>query len=347
MLSNMNWKFLDVDIGCSQPVFAPKKKPALGVDDALLIGAGISAVGGIASSLFSSSSNADLDNVNRQWQERMWHESNQYNAPVEQRKRMEAAGINPALAFQSGNTGVAASSPTPNQHSPQDFSALGSGFQGAGQMIAQRASIKQMEQQTELLQSQKTAQDIVNRFTSLEKIVQIDKMIAEKEKIGADTSFLKWQLDRSMALFDAEQKKAYHDILALDARANLDNANAYIAQIDGKFRELQNKANLNFTNSQIRHVQTDIQRIVAETGVLSEKKLYQILENAGMLPDVKKALRISERMDSNPNETVILDALGLWLDPVTEAIDAGTKVSNARSSRIGARAAQRRSSETK
>ena len=85
---------------------------------AAAIGAGISALGGLAASSLSNSANANLDNANRQWQERMWHEANAYNAPLEQRKRLEAAGINPALAFQNGNTGVAASSPTPN---PQGY----------------------------------------------------------------------------------------------------------------------------------------------------------------------------------------------------------------------------------
>ena len=104
---------------------------------AAAIGAGISALGGLAASSLSNSANANLDNANRQWQERMWHEANAYNAPLEQRKRLEAAGINPALAFQNGNTGVAASSPTPNQHTPADYSALGAGISAAAQYYLQ------------------------------------------------------------------------------------------------------------------------------------------------------------------------------------------------------------------
>lgn len=305
-----------------------------------LVGAGLSALGGFASSSMQNAANASMDEETRKWQEKMWNKNNQYNTPLAQRHRLEQAGINPALAFQSGNTGVASSSPSAVQHTPADYSALGAGINNAGAQILQA---QQVSAQTELLKSQKTAQDIVNRFTSLEKIAQIQKLISEKQKIGADTSFLDWQLDRSQALFDAEQKKAYHDILAIDAKTNLDNSNAYIAQIDGKFRALQNRTNINFTNAQINHVQADIQRVVAETGVLTEKKLYQILENAGMLPEVKKAIRISDRMDKNPTETQVLDAIGLWLDPVTEAIDAGSKVSNARTGRIKARSAQKRS----
>ena len=294
------------------------------------IGAGISALGGLLSSSATNSANASMDAATREWQEKMWNKNNLYNTPLNQRKRLEEAGINPALAFANGNIGVASSAPNAVNHTPVDYSALGSGLSSAGAMVLQASQIKA---QNDLTRSQAEAQKLQNQYITAEKIAEIDKLIEEKKKIGADTSYLEWMRDRSMNLYDMESKKAYNDILLSQAQARREAAQAYLFEIDGKLRHLQNVANLKFTDTQIQHLKADIERVVAETGVLSEKKLYQILSNANMLPDVKKALRISERMDSNPNETEILDALGLWLDPVSEAVGTGTSVYNARTGR--------------
>lgn len=135
----MNWKFLNRDIGES---FAYIPQPKNSILAGAAIGAGISALGGLASSALQNAANANLDEENREWQELMWNKNNEYNKPINQRKRLEEAGINPALAFSSGNTGVASSASTPNQHAPADFSALGSGFQGAAGMLLQGQSIE-------------------------------------------------------------------------------------------------------------------------------------------------------------------------------------------------------------
>lgn len=176
---------------------------------AAAIGAGISALGGLAASSMTNSANANLDNANRQWQERMWHTANAYNAPTEQRKRLEAAGINPALAFQNGSTGVAASSPTPNQHTPADYSALGAGMSQIGSSVIQAY---QADANIELLNSQAEANRIDNLTRLSKNLAEINNMIADAKQKGANTSYLEWQRDQSMQLFDAISKKSYAEV---------------------------------------------------------------------------------------------------------------------------------------
>ena len=49
------------------------------------------------------------------WQRDMWNAMNEYNTPANQRKRLEEAGINPALALGNVSTGSATSSPSGSQ----------------------------------------------------------------------------------------------------------------------------------------------------------------------------------------------------------------------------------------
>lgn len=60
------------------------------------------------------------DRSSRRWQEEMWNKQNEYNLPINQRKRLEEAGINPNLAFGSSASAMGTSLPSsPTTHVPQ------------------------------------------------------------------------------------------------------------------------------------------------------------------------------------------------------------------------------------
>lgn len=52
------------------------------------------------------------DSSSRSWQEEMWNKQNEYNLPINQRKRLEEAGINPNLAFGSAASAMGTSLPS-------------------------------------------------------------------------------------------------------------------------------------------------------------------------------------------------------------------------------------------
>ena len=174
-----------------------------------LAGAGLSLLGGLASSSMQNSANASMDEETRKWQEKMWKKNNEYNSPLAQRRRLEMAGINPALAFQNGNTGVASSTPSAVQHTPADYSALGSGISQLGSSVVQAS---QADANIELLNSQAEANRIDNLTRLSKNLAEIDNMIADAKQKGANTSYLEWQRDQSMALFDAISKKSYAEV---------------------------------------------------------------------------------------------------------------------------------------
>lgn len=62
------------------------------------IASGIGSVLGFGGSMYANQQNAAENEKNRQWNERMWNLSNQYNLPVNMMQRLRDARINPMLA---------------------------------------------------------------------------------------------------------------------------------------------------------------------------------------------------------------------------------------------------------
>lgn len=68
--------------------------------------------------LRTNSQNAALARDANQWSIQQWNRENAYNTPVNQMKRLQDAGINPALAFSNGAFNQAATSPNVQMPSP-------------------------------------------------------------------------------------------------------------------------------------------------------------------------------------------------------------------------------------
>lgn len=116
---------------------------ALTTGTAALI-AGGSVVAGLLGGLFSSKSQSSANETNLQaaretnqmnrelfnqslaWQEDMWNKNNQYNSPAETIKRLQRAGINPALGSEFGQASMpsvpSAPSMQPGHVEPVDYS---------------------------------------------------------------------------------------------------------------------------------------------------------------------------------------------------------------------------------
>lgn len=81
-----------------------------------LLGAGVSALGGVASTLFGKKAQSDTNKANMELAKyqyeknlEMWNLQNEYNTPLNQRKRMEQAGFNPNLVYGHGTVANTAS----------------------------------------------------------------------------------------------------------------------------------------------------------------------------------------------------------------------------------------------
>lgn len=163
------FNFLFRDVGSGFPLSRPYKSSALGAG--IIAGAG-SLIGGLFSSHGSRDAaryqlqaaretnltNRDIAEQNNKFNERMWNLQNEYNSPVMQRARLEAAGLNPYLMMDGGNAGVAESAPTADtsgtQVAPDVGSTIAGGYQAMGNSISAAASqIAQMTYQNDLQQA--------------------------------------------------------------------------------------------------------------------------------------------------------------------------------------------------
>lgn len=128
----------------------------------LLAPAIISGAGSLLSGLFGSrgSSNAakyqlqaaretnqmnyQIAQENNAFNQMMWEKQNAYNSPVEQRRRLEQAGLNPNLMMNGGSAGTAESAPTADtsgvQQVPDIGSTIASGYQQLGSSLSTAAS---------------------------------------------------------------------------------------------------------------------------------------------------------------------------------------------------------------
>lgn len=88
------------------------------------LSAGITAAGGLISSIFGKKSQDDTNKANMELAKyqydkalEMWNKQNEYNTPYAQRRRMEEAGFNPNLVYGHGSVANTAS-PAPQYNSP-------------------------------------------------------------------------------------------------------------------------------------------------------------------------------------------------------------------------------------
>lgn len=88
--------------------------------------------------------NYQIAQENNAFNERMWEKQNAYNSPVEQRRRLEQAGLNPNLMMNGGSAGTAETAPTADtsgvQQVPDIGSTIASGYQQFGNSLSNAAS---------------------------------------------------------------------------------------------------------------------------------------------------------------------------------------------------------------
>lgn len=144
-----------VDVGVNPLTSSSKCNPL--VAPALIAGAG-SLIGGLFGGVGSAKAakyqlqaaretnqmNYQIAQENNAFNQRMWEKQNSYNSPVEQRRRLELAGLNPNLMMNGGSAGTAETAPTADtsgiQQVPDIGSTIASGYQQFGSSLSNAAS---------------------------------------------------------------------------------------------------------------------------------------------------------------------------------------------------------------
>ena len=144
-----------VDVGVNPLTSSSKCNPL--VAPAIIAGAG-SMLGGLFGAVGSAKAgkyqlqaaretnqmNYQIAQENNAFNQRMWEKQNAYNSPVEQRRRLEQAGLNPNLMMNGGSAGTAETAPTADtsgvQQVPDIGSTIASGYQQFGSSLSNAAS---------------------------------------------------------------------------------------------------------------------------------------------------------------------------------------------------------------
>lgn len=124
---------------------------------------------------------------------------NKYKNPVNASKLLLQAGINPAFAYGNiaGNMGS-----TPEQTSPADTSATRDAIPNAVNAFAQM-------QQSNLVRSQVTRQEIDNNYAAAEKAAQISKMVEETTGFKYDNYLKKSSQDMQLNILKQTEQQMY------------------------------------------------------------------------------------------------------------------------------------------
>ena len=160
----------------------------------------VSPIVGAGLSLFGShkAQKASYEAIDRQnsFNEYMY---NKYKNPVNASKLLLQAGINPAFAYGNiaGNMGS-----TPEQTAPADTSATRDAIPNAVNAFAQM-------QQSNLVRSQVTRQEIDNNYAAAEKAAQIDKMVEQVIGLKYDNYLKKSSQDMQLNILKQTEQQMY------------------------------------------------------------------------------------------------------------------------------------------
>lgn len=253
-----------------------------------LIAAGGSLFGNVLSNIFGSSnqSNANQANyriaqMNNQFNERMlekqmmyndemWNKQNAYNDPSAQRARLEAAGINPYLAMQGGNSaGTASGAMGVNPPTAQGVQMQAykpnldmSGFNQAMQMLYQKRQVDATTQ-GQVLQNERQ---------------WIDNMFAMQEHLNnlAHSAIDYKTKQKMMNIYERQYvNMGYEGELAMAQRRYYDRTSEGI-ELENTYRSIRNENAPEMFKLQISQMANDILYKKAQTKMTETQTKHEL-----------------------------------------------------------------------
>lgn len=158
----------------------------------------------------------------RAWQEKMLMQQNVYNLPINQRKRLEAAGINPNLAFGSAASTMSASVPGSPEVPKIEY---GSAFARYYERKTALASIKS--------QQEATRREQLNN--DLFEYLLDDRKVRDKMRLHSDLVDLQWNIEHRYDYRSLEYNKLRSEV----ENQEIKNRIAYIDEEIRKHEERQ------------------------------------------------------------------------------------------------------------
>ena len=266
------------------------------------VNAGASLLGGVFSYFGQKSANAAaLQRMREQndFAERMWNEGNKYNTPYEQRKRYEAAGINPYLALGNIQAGNAQGSVTPAPPAPVGNAGayLGAGVAGA----ANAAVNTYLQNQLISSEVEKNLAEADATRTDTPYIGRRNEADIASTEAGTENTRTKTELDRVNILVanaDLDRLKQMTPLEVQLMQANVENvtANTSLTKLQEKIQDwefnnikpleaMELKARISQAHAMIGYLVAQDRLSVAQAGLVARQTLTEIAREHGLHVD--------------------------------------------------------------
>lgn len=174
--------------------------------------------------------NANQSRIQREWQEEMWNKNNQYNTPLAQKQRLEAAGVNPysVLAQGGADTGVSSSPAQSYERAKADFHSP----MNEDAFLNQRL----ISEQTRGQQLSNENVGVQNEFVRIKQINECQNLIEDWKKKASERR--KNNVDA-----DYEEKQVQFYETVLDSLVTQQQSESRMKQIEAgwKYQELLDK----------------------------------------------------------------------------------------------------------
>lgn len=237
----------------------------------VLAAAGISAL----ASAGQSYATGKMNKASRNFQREMFDKTNAYNSPLEQRKRLEAAGLNPNMVYggSSGGTAGTASQPSKPDFNTPEIGAVGEALSTGALNYYQTKQIQ-------------STIDVNEARTNEIKQNTVNKGIDAVNKA----------LQANHGSLDFKTKSRLYDNTIRTAEQSLDNL-----AISGKYTSDKNTREERVTNQTVSKIRAETENARKQGKILSEeaimKRLDRILyEDYKLRPDDPFYAKIFARM---------------------------------------------------
>lgn len=204
----------------------------MGFDLTFGLGSAIGSALGFASQERTNKANMKLAKYQYEKNLEMWNRENEYNTPANQRKRLEAAGLNPALMYGNGSVANTAGS-APQYDAPKlsaytDFSDMGVGLGIQAMMAGKQA--RNIDADTD-----KKEQETSN-LAATQRLTSIDAELRSLQVIGQGIANAKSDFERQTMkqLYDLQLRQT-------EATIGRDTAAAALAGSQSGYYDAQSK----------------------------------------------------------------------------------------------------------
>jgi hypothetical protein len=170
----------------------------------------------IGGSVVNAVSNGIQNRKDRKFQNEQWEKTNAYNTPLEQRKRMEAAGFNPNLVYGHGTVAN-----TAQGYNVPDSKPLGIDILGDLQKYQNIKSGKAQTAATLLsMENMKAQNDAIKASTELTN-QQANKTAVETDNLSITKNYAAEDRTNNKAILQANKDKLEFEVSTLDANQKM------------------------------------------------------------------------------------------------------------------------------